>query len=578
MLCADSSIRGYFPWSIRFRTDFICENAVRCFSFNLHSTKRSSTPSTFHAWSEEGANPSSCLRHGWPETHKVPLDSVDTLLRNKSYVEPPSNPDSDLNELLQFVSERSCFADDKPPPDSSHSFWSPNSSPPAYSIVKHEESIKSIKLPTVDQIMKFHSRSDSTYTSTHLSSSLADPPFEQSSQFLSPSASVNFASSAVVTPQSTLQSPSPVLQSPLQSKYDGEPVSVGGSSQLPSHQWRPIIASATSAACGTTSTKEAEHSSQKAQPRFILPNTSRPPFEVSLAKQTLLVPISNPSGGAGSLLLLPLAVAAALQHQKQQQQQGPSSTALLASLPGSGVCGPTQFLLIRAADAPKTASTGIIPSGKTEVTLPVVTASSTKLINIPGKSEALSHRPPLPPSTTASTPAIGASVKTLAPAVLPATIDILPAPPFAKSVTSAKHRSSSEDSNTVVSAVTTAVSTLRRRHQCPFCTKSCERKDNLQAHIRTHTGERPFPCRFCPKAFPQKDHLRAHIRTHTGEKPYRCPQCSKARIANRVNHGVIHYLSFSPNNPLLPSLPSFLSLSALPSKIYLEFHASPLHN
>ncbi|BHF57375.1 hypothetical protein SprV_0100031600 [Sparganum proliferum] len=35
--------------------------------------------------------------------------------------------------------------------------------------------------------------------------------------------------------------------------------------------------------------------------------------------------------------------------------------------------------------------------------------------------------------------------------------------------------------------------TPRKRHQCPFCAKTCERKDNLQAHIRTHTGERPYP-------------------------------------------------------------------------------------
>uniref|UniRef100_A0A0R3WXF6 Uncharacterized protein n=1 Tax=Hydatigena taeniaeformis TaxID=6205 RepID=A0A0R3WXF6_HYDTA len=150
----------------------------------------------------------------------------------------------------------------------------------------------------------------------------------------------------------------------LKSKCDSELPPVGGSCQLPSHQWRPIIASTASTTPGSTSTKENEQSSQKAQPRFILPNTSRPSFEVSLAKQTFLVPINNPSGGAGSLLLLPLAVAAALQHQKQQQQQGPPPTALLASLPGTGVCGATQFLLIRAADTPKTTSAGVIPSNK----------------------------------------------------------------------------------------------------------------------------------------------------------------------------------------------------------------------
>ncbi|EUB57193.1 Zinc finger and SCAN domain-containing protein 5B [Echinococcus granulosus] len=496
-----------------------------------------------------------------PETHKVHLDSVDTLLRNKSYVEPPSNPDSDLNELLQIVSERSCFTDEKPLTESTNSFWLPNPPSPAISMVKHEESLKSTKLPTVDQIMKFHSRNASTSAgvlfSTPSSSSLTEPPFEHSLQFPSSASSENFASCAVTAPQSMLSSldsseitsklsckplqlPSSVPHAPPQSKYGSGPASVSVSCQVPSHQWRPIIASDTPV---TTPTKETEPSSQKSQPRFILPNTSRPPFEVSLAKQTLLVPINNPSSGAGSLLLLPLAVAAALQHQKQQQQQMPPSTALLTSLPGTGVSGTTQFLLIRAADAPKTTPVGIIPSNKNDVTLPIVTTSSTKLVSIPSKSETLSPRLPLPPSSTmASTPAIVTSVKPLAPAVLPPAVEILPAPSFAKPVTPSKHRFSSEESNTVVSAVVAAVSTLRRRHQCPFCTKSCERKDNLQAHIRTHTGERPFPCRFCPKAFPQKDHLRAHIRTHTGEKPYRCPQCSKAfaQLGNLHRHVKTH--------------------------------------
>lgn len=55
--------------------------------------------------------------------------------------------------------------------------------------------------------------------------------------------------------------------------------------------------------------------------------------------------------------------------------------------------------------------------------------------------------------------------------------EILPAPLFAKP--SDRHR---------VSPTIETVPTVQRRHQCPYCTKSCERKDNLQAHIRTHTG------------------------------------------------------------------------------------------
>uniref|UniRef100_A0A5K4F8A4 TACC_C domain-containing protein n=1 Tax=Schistosoma mansoni TaxID=6183 RepID=A0A5K4F8A4_SCHMA len=118
-----------------------------------------------------------------------------------------------------------------------------------------------------------------------------------------------------------------------------------------------------------------------------------------------------------------------------------------------------------------------------------------------------------------------------------------PSTPSIPSTTVTVSTTSSASLQTIVTSSTNMVTCCsRRRHQCPYCPKSCERKDNLQAHIRTHTGERPYPCRYCPKAFPQKDHLRAHIRTHTGEKPYRCPQCLKAfaQLGNLHRHVKTH--------------------------------------
>lgn len=63
-------------------------------------------------------------------------------------------------------------------------------------------------------------------------------------------------------------------------------------------------------------------------------------------------------------------------------------------------------------------------------------------------------------------------------------------------------------------------------HQCPYCSYASAMKTNLNNHVRTHTGEKPFLCPHCPLRFSQKGSLQTHIRIHTGEKPYVCAFCS----------------------------------------------------
>lgn len=79
---------------------------------------------------------------------------------------------------------------------------------------------------------------------------------------------------------------------------------------------------------------------------------------------------------------------------------------------------------------------------------------------------------------------------------------------------------------------------------CPVesCVRSFARSDELNRHLRIHTGHKPFQCRICLRNFSRSDHLTTHVRTHTGEKPFACDVCGRrfARSDEKKRHSKVH--------------------------------------
>ncbi|XP_014902124.1 transcription factor HIVEP2a isoform X1 [Poecilia latipinna] len=52
------------------------------------------------------------------------------------------------------------------------------------------------------------------------------------------------------------------------------------------------------------------------------------------------------------------------------------------------------------------------------------------------------------------------------------------------------------------------------KYLCPYCNRACAKPSVLKKHIRSHTGERPYPCIPCGFSFKTKSNLYKHRKSH----------------------------------------------------------------
>ncbi|KAF3691616.1 Zinc finger protein 407 [Channa argus] len=101
-----------------------------------------------------------------------------------------------------------------------------------------------------------------------------------------------------------------------------------------------------------------------------------------------------------------------------------------------------------------------------------------------------------------------------------------------------KHEELLREVNKYVVEDTEQINREREENQgsvCKYCGKVCKSSNSMAflAHIRTHTGSKPFTCKICNFATAQLGDARNHVKRHLGMREYKCDICGWAFVMKK---------------------------------------------